>query len=449
MSKVLFVTGRLAESSVRSVTTGIGGIEPIVQVLPITVAALLTTEWAARHLEPIPGLERVILPGYCRGDLTSVSEKLGVIAERGPKDVRDLPDYFGQRRVCPDLTRFDIEIIAEINHAPQLKIGELVATADQMRRDGADVIDLGCDPGTTWPGVGNAVVELRQSGHRVSVDSFSTTEIAAATAAGAELVLSVNSSNVDAAADWGSEVVAIPDDPHSLEGLDATIDKLVRQGVRFRIDPILEPIGCGFAESLGRYLDVRRRYPDAAMMMGIGNLTELTDVDSAGVNMLLAGFCQEAGIFSVLTTQVINWARSSIRELDFARRLSAFAVREQVPPKRISGDLVMLRDPTVRSHGLPWLDELTKSVKDGNYRLFAEDGRLHAIRAGLHDSDTNPYQLFTRLLKQHPDLEASHAFYLGYELANAVIALTLGKQYTQDEALTWGFLKGPDYSRHP
>jgi dihydropteroate synthase len=185
------------------------------------------------------------------------------------------------------------------------------------------------------------------------------------------------------------------------------------------------------------------------MMMGVGNLTELTDVDSAGVNMLLAGFCQEVGIFSVLTTQVINWARSSVRELDIARRLAAFAVREKVPPKRLSGELVMLRDPAVLSHGLPWLEELARTVKDGNYRLFAEEGRLHAIRAGSHDSEINPYQLFARLLEQHQDIDASHAFYLGYEMANAVIALTLGKQYTQDEPLKWGFVKGPDYSRHP
>ena len=52
--------------------------------------------------------------------------------------------------------------------------------------------------------------------------------------------------------------------------------------MKFRIDPILEPIGFGFAASLGRYLEVRRRYPDAAMIMGTGNLTELTDVDSRG-----------------------------------------------------------------------------------------------------------------------------------------------------------------------
>ena len=134
-------------------------------------------------------------------------------------------------------------------------------------------------------------------------------EIEPAVRAGAELVLSVNSSNCDAACDWGCEVVVVPDVPAAMGGLDEMVAALAEAGVRLRIDPVLEPIGFGFAASLERYFEVRRRYPDAEMMMGIGNLTELTDVDSAGVNVLLLAICEELGIRSVLTTQVIHWAR--------------------------------------------------------------------------------------------------------------------------------------------
>ena len=140
---------------------------------------------------------------------------------------------------------------------------------------------------------------LRDQGMRVSIDTFDPVEAGVAAAAGAELVLSVNASNRARAVDWGVEVVAIPDEPGSLAGLDATIEYLSSQGVKFRVDPILEPIGFGFAASLGRYLEVRRCYPEAAMIMGTGNLTELTDVDSAGVNTMLIGFCQELSIRSV------------------------------------------------------------------------------------------------------------------------------------------------------
>jgi len=43
-------------------------------------------------------------------------------------------------------------------------------------------------------------------------------------------------------------------------------------------------------------------------------------------------------------------------------------------------------------------------------------------------------------------LDTSHAFYLGYEMAKAVTALTVGKNYTQDQALRWGFLTVPEKS---
>jgi dihydropteroate synthase-like protein len=273
---------------------------------------------------------------------------------------------------------------------------------------------------------------------------MNVSEIAAAAKAGAELVLSVNATNRAAAADWGIEVVAVPDQlapgdsPGAKYGLDATIEQLAKAGVRFRIDPILEPIGFGFAASLGRYLEVRRRYPDAAMLMGVGNLTELTDVDSVGVNVLLAGFCEEVGIHSVLTTEVINWCRTCVRELAAARRLVHYAVSERVVPKRLEPGLVMLRDPKVPEMGEEVLRELAERITDRNYRLFAERGELHVINGSMHLRGTDPFELFAEVQRHDPKMDPSHAFYLGYELAKAATALTLGKVYTQDRELRWG-----------
>src|SRR5208282_2770228 len=118
---------------------------------------------------------------------------------------------------------------------------------------------------------------------------------------------------------------------------------------------------------------VRRRYPEAEMIMGTGNLTELTDVDSAGVNTLLAGLCQELKIQSVLTTAVINWARSSVKELDLARRLVHHAVTNQTLPKHIEPRLVALRDPKVVDFGGDNLAELQRRIRDPNWRIFAEN----------------------------------------------------------------------------
>ena len=449
MAHILFVTGKLAEPALRRTLAELApsaGFAYSVAVLPITVAALTTTPWVARHLERHDDVDRVLLPGMCDGDLAVVEEKLGRPVQRGPKDLRDLPEFFGAAGTSrPALAAFDIAILAEINHAPRWSWDDLLARARKQRRDGADIIDLGCDPAARWTAIGETVRRLLDDGFRVSVDTFDIQEAAAAAGAGAELVLSVNHTNRDAARDWGCEVVAVPDAPGSLDGLDETVNFLQKAGVPFRLDPVIEPIGFGFAASLGRYLEVRRRYPAAEMLMGVGNLTELTDVDSAGVNVMLLGFCQELGIRSVLTTEVINWCRSCVRELDLARRLVFHAVTERVLPKRLSAQLVMLRDPKMREHGERTLRELAEQVADRNYRIFAEGGLLHVISRQLYMKGTDPFELFAGMqAKGH--IDAAHAFYLGYEMAKAVTALTLGKNYVQDEALFWGFLTAAETS---
>jgi dihydropteroate synthase-like protein len=443
---LLFVTGKLAEPALRRTLAACApqaGIDYSVAVLPITVAALATTPWIASHLRVPAQVDRIILPGLCAGALEVVGQHTGLRVERGPANLLDLPEYLGGRKQAPPgYGSYDITILAEINHVPRMTLAEILAQARICRNSGADIIDLGCDPGATWERTAETVRALRDEGLRVSIDSFNPREVAAAVASGAELVLSVNSSNRDNARSWDCEVVAVPDVPATLEGLDRTIETLQAARVPFRIDPVIEPIGFGFAASLGRYLDVRRRYPGAEMIMGIGNLTELTDVDSAGVNAALLGFCQEVGIRSVLTTQVINWCRSAIRELDLARRLVYYACANRVLPKHLAPDLVSLRDPKIHEHGEAMLRELAERVTDPNFRLFAERGSLHVFNRAMFLHGTDAFALFAQM-QERGSIDPSHAFYLGYEMAKAITALTLGKNYIQDQELRWGFLTEP------
>jgi dihydropteroate synthase len=183
------------------------------------------------------------------------------------------------------------------------------------------------------------------------------------------------------------------------------------------------------------------------MMMGIGNLTELSEVDSAGLNFLLAAICQELGVRSVLTTEVINWCRSAVREFDLARRVVCHAVTQQVLPKHVGSQLVMLRDTKVRELGDEGLKRLAAQIRDSNFRIFVERGELHLLNRDGYWHGTDAFELFDAI-SQTASLDSSHAFYLGYELAKATTALTLGKQYRQDEALNWGFLTIPETSAH-
>jgi dihydropteroate synthase len=200
----------------------------------------------------------------------------------------------------------------------------------------------------------------------------------------------------------------------------------------------------GFAASLDRYLKVRQKYPDIPMMMGVGNVTELTEVDSAGVNMVLAAFCEELGIQSILTTQVINWCRSAVREFDVARRLVHHAVAARTIPKHLDSSLVMLRDSRLRSVSAQTMEALATALTDTNFRIFAEAGQLHLMNRYGHWSGDDVFRLFEQSqatgAAHDVNMDPSHAFYLGYELARAEIALHLGKQYVQDAPMQWGLL---------
>ncbi|MEZ6062094.1 MAG: DUF6513 domain-containing protein [Planctomycetaceae bacterium] len=446
-SSILFVTGRLAEASLRETVALLSsklGFRYEIAVPGVQVAALLHVDLLLKRLQVPASVNRVILPGWCQGDLKLLEAHFQTPFELGPRDLRDLPQHFGLgRRADVSLDGYSIEIIAEINHATRMPLEAVVAEAKAMAAAGADVIDIGCVPGESSCRVGEIVAALRHEKLRVSIDSFDRSEVTQAVEAGAELILSCNRSNVDWITTLEAEVVAIPDMPNDLRSLDDLIERLEARGTEFRVDPIIEPIGMGFTRSLRRYMEVRERYPDAAMMMGVGNVTELTEVDSAGVNMLLAAVCEELGIQSVLTTQVINWCRSTVSELNAARRLVHYAVTNQVIPKHLDSSLVMLRDSRLKELSPTAIESLARSVTDSHFRIFAEQGGLHLINRHGHWHGESPSAIFEAALNHDANsIDASHAFYLGYELARAEIARHLGKNYTQDESMTWG-LPGP------
>ena len=185
---------------------------------------------------------------------------------------------------------------------------------------------------------------------------------------------------------------------------------------------------------------MRRRYTDAEMLMGIGNLTELTAADTTGVNALLIAVCQELGVRAVLTTEVIAWARGAVREIDVARRLMHHAVTTRTPPKKVDRRLVTVKDPAVLAYTEAELRALQAEVRDPNFRIFADREAVTVFNAERFVRGTDIQDLFARLDVDDP----THAFYLGKELERARLAVTLGKTYRQEGALSWGYLTPAD-----
>jgi len=406
----------------------------------ISVAALMTTAWVARFLEVPPGVDLILLPGHTQGDLDLLEKRFGVRAEKGPKDLRQLPEHFGMAAARADYGAYDVQILAEINNAPSLPLHEILRRAGEFAASGAEIIDVGCTKGTPFVALADVVSALRAEGHRVSIDSFEAGEIKTAVAAGAELVLSVNGSNLEMARELEATVVVIPDFGAGLESLYRNVDALERWGARFILDPVLEPIGFGFAESFHRYYEVRKRYPEAEILMGIANVTELTEADTTGMAALLLGYCQELGIRYVLTTEEIPWARGAVRETDIARRLMHYAVAKKSLPKHVDSRLLTAKDAAVAAYTEAELRQMQAQITDRDYRIFTDRDRIHVFNSERFVSGTDISEIFAQLDAE----EATHAFYLGKELLKARLAIILGKTYRQEGELSWGYLTPPE-----
>jgi dihydropteroate synthase-like protein len=447
MTKTLFVTGKLAAPALRTTLEAMTpDFEFDVLVMRITVAALMTTPWIAKHLPPIDGVERILIPGLCEGDVRVLEDRAGVRVEKGPADLRDLPEYFGQAALREDYGGYDIRIFAEINNVPYLDRAEVVRLADYYRASGADVIDLGCALDRKFEDAAEVIGLLKARGMAVSIDTFDTGEILAADRAGVDYLLSVNGTNLDVAEALRCTVVVIPDFGQGLDTLDRNIAHLERIGRPYIVDPVIDPINFGFPAALDRYVQVRARHPEAEMLMGIGNITELTDADTTGVNALLIGFCQELGIRHVLTTEVIDWARGAVREVDVARRLMYAAHRRGVVPKKIDDRLLTVKDARPKYATEAELRALQAAITDPNFRIYTTRESICVFNHRLFIQGTDIQALFEQLGVEDP----GHAFYLGKELMKARLALLLGKTYVQEQPLRWGYLTPPaaEESRH-
>ncbi len=437
---ILFLTGRLAEKNLHRVLEAMqpAPFRHSVLTLSLQVAGLMTSDMIQRRLTDAGGVDRVMVPGRCRGNLEALSSHFGVPFVRGPDDLKDLPRYFGREAAPIDLTRHDVRIFAEIVDAPNMSLTAILDQANEYRNAGADVIDLGCLPETPFRHLEEAVAMLHAAGFVLSVDSMQPQELLRGGRAGADFLLSLKQETLWIAEEVSSTPVLIPSTPSDMESLYRAIEAMEKTGRDYLADPVIEPIHFGFTESLVRYRDLRKRLPDVKILMGTGNLTELTEADTLGIQALLMGIISELRITAILTTQVSAHASGVISEADRARRVM-YAARE-------AGDLPQGFGETLLAlHSLdpfPWSSEeiaaTAAEIKDPSFRVQISPDGLHIYnRDGLRTA-TDPFKLFPHLGLEH---DGSHAFYLGVELARAQIAWQLGKRYVQDSELDWGVAK--------
>jgi dihydropteroate synthase-like protein len=437
MDHIVFLTGRLAQPQLERV---LAAMQPApftweVREIGLQVAALMTADLIRRRVAQPVQAQRIIVPGRCRGDLDALSTHYGVPVQRGPEELKDLPQFFDRDAQPIDLSERAVMIFAEIVDAPRLAVDVIVERAQALRRDGADVIDLGCLPETAFDHLEDSVRALKAAGLSVSVDSMDAQELLRGGRAGADYLLSLTHETLWIADEVAATPVLVPQRGGDEASLYRAIETMSARGRAFLADSILDPIPFGFTASIVRYQRLRERFADAPILMGIGNLTELTEADTSGINALLFGIAAELQVAAVLTTQVSPHARRAVREADWAGRIMHVAAQQRTLPKGLSDALATVH---ARRPFPDTPDEIAATaarVRDPNFRVQVSSEGLHVYnRDGLRRGQ-GAFELWPQLGLEH---DAAHAFYMGVELATAEIAWRLGKRYVQDQPLDWG-----------
>jgi dihydropteroate synthase-like protein len=419
------------------------------------------------------GYDMAIVSGMCSASFADVERETGVPVYRGPRHAADLPlvlavldrvalsrtvpadDFLAETRreeACRQVALREAEadadfiirgikigggarmkVLAEIMDAHKRE--DLLADVRRFFAAGADIVDLGFGFDATPDDVRRSFAALAEVDGPLAVDTQDPLLIAAAIPR-ADLVLSLHEENIPlvgkAVADAGAAAVVVPGERTLEENLEAAREAGIACVIA---DPLLQPVGSGLVTSLSGFSEAPH-----PVFFGAGNVAELLDADSPGMNALLAGMAYEVGAAVVFTSEHSDKTRGSIAEMRRATGMMALMTGRPYP-KDLGLDLLVLkekrrrREPPLAYDGIadadPAPDEIVYDPLgcirigiEGEYIVAVHKG--HAVR-GRHWED-----VFYTLLRDGRLSRLDHAAYLGKELFKAELALRLGRSFEQD-----------------
>lgn len=502
----MVLTGKLAEQDVKNVLDQYSADQIEVKVLNISLAAFLTPEIIINSLKDkdldLSQYQYVLVPGLMVGDLNKVENKLGVKVFKGPKYACDIPliinsDIELSKKISADKLLVDYgineyddlietidkqnkelfkignvkigggyppRILAEIVDAPRLSIQKIVRKAEYYIDHGADMLDVGAIVGEdNSKKLGKIIEELKSRFNKISlsIDSLNPAEIEAGVENGAELVLSIDEGNIERLKNLDKKVCYTVIPTNIKEGyfpkkIDKRIEKLenninLAKNYGFNkilADPLLEsPINPGLMNSLVIFHQFSTHFPEIPTLAGIGNVFELIDADSVGINAILASIALELNISVLLTTEFSKKARNAVDELSTGLKMAFLAIHKKQPPNGLPYDLlrakskkdllpayeikdeILIKDsndtytPDPKGYFKIWVDHLEIRIYINYYK---DDILIYTI------SGIDAESIGKRLIDLKIISKLSHSMYLGRELERAEICLYLGKTYAQD-----------------
>ncbi|MDD1716254.1 MAG: dihydropteroate synthase-like protein [Methanolinea sp.] len=415
----------------------------------------------------------VIVPGMCTASFEEVERELGVPIVRGPRHAADLPYILpllpglslsadipadnlleGLRREEAEkkVSRVEeeagfeyllrgvkigggsrIKVLAEIMDAhrePDLP-GKVRAFFSQ----GADIVDLGFGFDATPEQVETCFHQLENVEGPLSVDSQDPALITAALGR-ADLVLSLQEENIPIVgrriAKAGAGAVVVP----GVKGLSGNLEMARKAGIECLLaDPLLVPAGSGIVASLSGFSGYG--YP---LFFGAGNVVELLDADSPGVNALLAAMAAEMGVAVIFTSEHSDKTKGSVLEMRRATEMMQLATGRPYP-KDLGIDLLVIKEkrrkrepPLSYSETIPFRSMPRDIEYDpcGNFRIGIEGDEIVAVRNDRAYRGKTWGDVFFTILSKGDVSLLDHAAYLGKELYKAELAIRFGRSFEQD-----------------
>ncbi len=451
----------------------------------------------------------ILTPGLIRKDVSYIKEKIDIETYKGPKDAADIgivlemldkidlspiipADKFIEEELrnralnfienfennektklkllkkpenilvgkLPVGQDFPMRVLAEIANAPLLSNEELLRRAEYFVESGADMVDIGMIAGENLDERIPRMVKLLKDNLDVpvSIDTLNPIEIKSAVESGVDMVLSLDHGNYEEVIPYLEEkdipAVILPTD-FSKNWVPQTVDDRVKSIVELRkkcnkidvlADFILDPINSSsVVDSIIACRLFKEKNSDP-VFFGVGNVTELLDSDSVGVNALLSGIAMELGASVLFTPEESGKTKGSVKELSISSDMMFLAKNRDSIPKDLGINLVLFKDKRKRETIVEEYDvPIVEAVEDskfkhdpaGSFKIIIENGQLKAIHylkmvpqiAVMGDTAKAVYD---EILRRGLISRMEHATYLGSELEKAEIAAKLGKNYVQD-----------------
>lgn len=507
--RIVVATGRKAEGMVRDAVRTVDGKRVSCSVLTqdLDIAAFSTPQTLKTALErsggaQCAGCDLILVSGFCKADFSGLENELGIPIRLGPRHAYDLGEvlrvaeemefsahtpaelFLAEKR--KEMARYHLtelergvegmftlkgvkigggsrmKVCAELVDATRMTAEEIERSIERFMKSGADIVDIGAHIGARPEEVRRTVraVQSFAPDLPLSLDTFDAELIRAGIETGIDMVLSMNSENL---ATVGDEVgahdlaaVIVPDSGarEKTESLRANLERAGERGIKRLIaDPVLNPIGSGIAESLYHYYRFRLLDPRTPLFFGVGNVVELIDADSVGVNATLAGIASELNADILFTPEYSAKARGSVRELRVASELMMLAKARRSAPKDLGIDLLILKEKrrkpmsVIHAPGLITAEKKETWELDpkGCFRIALcelEDAGMLTRRILAHHSPSgkqivgeNAEEIMDTILRLNLVSRLDHVSYLSRELTKAELALRLDRSYEQDEAL--------------